>query len=157
LPYRPDTHTAGVIVGDQGLRADIIVNAHEFEIGLGLPVKGDIEITGEDLPLRAVSQLDNMTLGMRCDLHRLPLLGSVIAKAMSRRPARGVVPVTQCLGLESPSEIGGKFAIMHAAARISSLAAIHCEASRSHSAASAFGLLELGKVRQERPFPLRDG
>jgi hypothetical protein len=56
------------------LRADVIVNAHEFEVGLRLPMKGDVEITGKDLPLRAVIQLDNVALRMRCDLHRLPCL-----------------------------------------------------------------------------------
>src|SRR5437868_415591 len=38
LPHWPDPHTAVVTLANQGLRTDVIVNAHKFDIGLRLPV-----------------------------------------------------------------------------------------------------------------------
>src|SRR3954462_11518117 len=34
LPHGPDAHAADVPLADQGLRADIILNGHKFDIGL---------------------------------------------------------------------------------------------------------------------------
>src|SRR5690242_2058929 len=54
---------------DKQMRAHVIVSVLHYQLGLWLPVQGEIEVTGEDLPARAVVELDNVALGMRFDLH----------------------------------------------------------------------------------------
>src|SRR6266702_2623239 len=74
--YHPD---AAVVRGaDQRVRAHIVVDPDQFQIGVRLPVEGDVEIARKDPPLRPVVELDDMALGVGLDLHGNPVLDKAL-------------------------------------------------------------------------------
>src|SRR5260370_41053085 len=54
---------------DQHVRTEIILGRDDGDFRLGLPVQRQVEIAAEDLPTRAIVELDDVALGMRSDLH----------------------------------------------------------------------------------------
>src|SRR6476660_5616562 len=64
LPYRPNAHTAIIVLAHQGLRTDVIVNCHQLEDGLRFPVERNVEIAREHLPFGAIVKFDDMALRM---------------------------------------------------------------------------------------------
>ena len=49
---------------DQRMRAHVIVDGDDHQIGLGLPVQREVDIAGKDLPSRTVVELDDAALGV---------------------------------------------------------------------------------------------
>jgi len=55
---------------DPRMGANVVLDGFDDELRLGLPAEGQIEISGKDLPTRAIFQLDDVTFRMGPNPHR---------------------------------------------------------------------------------------
>ena len=90
FPGRYHAHLSAV--ADQRVRTDLVVGGHAREFGFWFPAEGEIEVAREDLPSRAVIQLDDVALGMGPD----PRGAFRIVPAQWRRQVRYFCPDGAC-------------------------------------------------------------
>ena len=72
LAGRDDPDTAVVGPADEGVRADVVIDALDLDVGVRLPVERCVEIAGIDPPNAPVVELDDVAFGVRSDLKGLP-------------------------------------------------------------------------------------
>ena len=63
------THAAVVVLADKSVGTHLIRNKNEFQLSIGLPVEGHVEIAREHSPFCSVIEFHNMALGMCPDFH----------------------------------------------------------------------------------------
>ena len=84
------------------MRAQIVIDSDELQIGVRLPVERDIEITRKNAPLRPVVEFDDMAFGVGFDLHQGPVLVQALRTSSSRWIGSRLYWVA---GLDKPSRI----------------------------------------------------
>src|SRR5437879_1687999 len=73
LAKRQHPYAAVTARTDEGVGADLIVNADKLQVSVGPPVQRHVKIARKDLPPRSVVKLDKVTLGVLTNFHGLPV------------------------------------------------------------------------------------
>src|SRR3954469_20831865 len=92
-------HSVSICRAAQSMRANRVTDTYDVQIGLRLPVEGEIKVAGENLPLRPIVKLDDVALGVRSDFHRP---GALI---LASRDLRRVSPAPRQFGRKRSSRI----------------------------------------------------
>ena len=78
-------HPTVIARANESVGANLVLYSNKLQVRVGLPVQRQVDVAWKDLPLRAVVQLNKVTLGMLVNLHGLSGLAISVAKGVARK------------------------------------------------------------------------